>query len=85
MSHRGIAVDRKAHAEKVRTLAKALAARYKGGAIAFALEQADQSGGGNRSTWLNVVDALNLDLAIYHRIEELSSDPPARVRAAPEG
>jgi hypothetical protein len=69
-------VDRKAHAEKVRMLAKVLAAQYGGGAIAFALEQADQSDGGNRKTWLMVVDALNLDLAADQRVAELTAEAP---------
>ena len=67
-------MDRKAHAEKVRMLAKALAAQHKGGAISFALAEADRADGGNRSTWLNVVDALTLDLAVDQRIAELTAE-----------
>ena len=77
-------MDRKAHAEKVRMLAKALASRRKSGAVAFALEQAAESNGGNRSTWLNVVEALNLDLAVDQRITELRSEAPAPARVPPE-
>lgn len=55
-------------------LAQALRARHKGKAVAFALEQAHDTEGGNRATWLNVVDALNLDLAADLRVAELTGD-----------